>query len=171
MDDNNPTPEEGQPTAKARRSRKPAKAETTAAPQVPSESSQSAPPPDGNEREWVKTYDPGTNFLIGNNRRIRFSRNQFQQALITFTAPEGDDPKPDVKYTQWLRTHGWDFDKRPENKYWWKQLPRNSEEAPFARAQADRAAEQEFLELANLIRQDNGLTQLEPVQQRTAASR
>ena len=98
---------------------------------------------------------------LGDGRSIRLLRSgRFQQAQIEFNAPEGENAKPDAKYTAWLRDHGWTW--RQEERAWTKQFDKNTEEARFARANSDLATQMEFIELANLIRQDKGL---EPVAQ------
>ena len=93
---------------------------------------------------------------IGDGRSMRFFRSErFQQARIEFYAPEGEHPKPDAKYTQWLGDHDWTW--RKEEKAWTKQLARNTEEQRFARANSDLTLHLEFIELANLIRHDKGM--------------
>jgi hypothetical protein len=154
------TPEAGSHAAKARRPRR--KTKTT---QIPAPDS--AAPTSGEsdfqagepKNEWTSQLpDPfgRHNIDLGDGRRLKLLRShRWQQAQMVFTAPEGQDPKPDPKYTGWLRDHGWTW--RNAERAWTKQLARNSEEQRYARANSDRAHEEEFIELANLIRQDRGL--------------
>jgi hypothetical protein len=88
--------------------------------------------------------------------------NRWQQARIQFLAPEAEDPKPDVKYTRWLREHGWQW-RGGEEKAWTKQFAKNSEEDRYARSNSDLAMELQFIELANLIRADKGLPEIQPL--------
>lgn len=104
---------------------------------------------------------------IGDGRKMRLYLNRrFFQNAIQFTAPDGQNPKPDAEATTWLKDHGWTW--RNQDFVWTKQLERNSEQAPYARAGSDKQAEDEFVELANCIRERKGL---EPVQYAFAEDR
>lgn len=93
---------------------------------------------------------------LGDGRQMRlFINRRFRQNAIMFTAPEGEDPKPEKEDTDWLREHGWTW--RNNEKVWTKQLARDSEEVPWARANSDKQAEDEFAELANRIRERKGM--------------
>jgi len=126
-------------------------------PQQPDQSASSSP--DQQSGQFVsKIPDPhgrhGIN--IGDGRGMRlFLNRRFRQNAIMFTAPEGENPKPDKEDTDWLREHGWTW--RNEEKVWTKQLARDSEEAPWARANSDKQAEDEFVDLANRIRERKGM--------------
>jgi hypothetical protein len=88
---------------------------------------------------------------LGDGRRLRlFRSDRFKQARIEFITPQGKAGEPDEKYTPWLSEHGWTL--RSEERAWTKQLAKNTEEARFAHANSDLAAQLEFIELANLIR-------------------
>jgi hypothetical protein len=88
-----------------------------------------------------------------------FLDRRFKQNAIQFAAPEGADPKPEGEDIDWMKAHGWRW--RNEERVWTKQLNKDSEQSPFARANSDRVAEDEFVTLANLIRQRKGM---EPVE-------
>ena len=113
----------------------------------------------GTQGQWTsKLPDPfgRHGIALGDGHHLRLSRSgRWQQARIEFKAPEGQDAKPDAKYTQWLRDHGWTW--RSEERAWTKQLAKNTEEERYARSNSDLAAQLEFIELANLIRKDKGL--------------
>jgi hypothetical protein len=99
---------------------------------------------------------------LGGGRRLRLLRsNRWQQSQIAFLAPEGEDPKPDAKYTRWLREHGWQW--RGQDKAWTKQFDKNTEQERYARSNSDLADQQAFVELANLIRQDKGMEPVLPM--------
>jgi hypothetical protein len=169
MSDNeeNPAPpEQDSHAAKARRTRKKRPAtESAADPVMPGNDAASL----GGEpkKEWTsKLPEPfGRHTIdIGDGRRLKLLRsNRWQQAQIVFTAPEGQDAKPDAQYTRWLRDNGWSW--RAEERAWTKQFDRNTEEARYARANSDLATQQEFIELANLIRQDKGMEPVLPISQ------
>jgi hypothetical protein len=98
---------------------------------------------------------------LGDGRLLRlFRSDRFKQARIEFIMPDGKAGEPDEKCAPWLTEHGWTL--RSDERAWTKQLAKNTEEARFARADSDLATHLEFIELANLIRQENGL---EPVSQ------
>jgi len=65
------------------------------------------------------------------------------------------DPKPKSEDgdTQWLREHGWRW--RSEEKAWTRQLDKNTDENWAARGNSDLEAHEQFVELANRIRQRN----------------
>jgi hypothetical protein len=163
MDENEQTPaEEGKHAAKAKRSRrKAAKTQETAESVESSETLPAKTPPQDAEqpKQWTSNLPepfPRHTIDLGDGHRLKFSRsNRWQQSRIEFTAPENQDPKPNAKYTRWLRDRGWQW--RDKEKAWTKQLAKNSEDHRFARADTDRANEDQFAELANLIRQDKGL--------------
>ena len=98
---------------------------------------------------------------LGDGYSLRLFRSaRWHQARIEFYAPENTDPTPAGKYMIWLRQRGWKW--HAQGLAWDKQLASNTEETPPARAKSDLDAHKEFIELANLIRQDKGL---EPVAQ------
>ncbi len=94
---------------------------------------------------------------LGDGRKLRFLRSErFRQVRIEFLAPEGVDPKPKREDgdTQWLREQGWTF--RDQEKAWTRQLAKNTPEEPHARGNTDRLAQEQFVTLANRIRERNG---------------
>jgi hypothetical protein len=166
MDDNDQpaAPEEGAHAAKAKRTRRKASKTQVADDQSTPADVTNPPPGDATgEDTSLKLPDPRGRgrIYLGDGRTLRLLRsNQYQQAQIAFLAPEGEDAKPDVKYTRWLRAHGWQW--RGPEKVWTKQFAKNTEDDRYARSNSDLAAEREFAELGNLIRQDKGM---EPVMQ------
>jgi hypothetical protein len=114
------------------------------------------------QRKFVDTTGQGHRIATGDGRWLRFSRSQrWQQGRIEFVPQkEGEDakPRPEDGDTKWLRERGWQW--RGDQKAWTKQLERNTEEDIYARGKSHTAAHAEFLELANRIRERNGL---EPV--------
>lgn len=114
------------------------------------------------QRKFQDTLGQGHRIATGDGRWLRFSRSvRWQQGRIEFLPQkEGEDAKPKAEDgdTKWLREHGWQW--RSSEKAWSKQLERNTEEDIYARGKSHTAAHAEFIELANRIRERNGL---EPV--------
>jgi hypothetical protein len=102
--------------------------------------------------------DPhGRHFIdVGEGRFMRlFLDRKYRQNAIKFYAAEGDNPKPDAETIDLLHKHGWQW--RGEEKVWTRQLARDTQEEPYARARSDREAEDSFVELAHAIRARKGL--------------
>jgi hypothetical protein len=116
---------------------------------------------------------------LGDSRRARlFRNNKFQQNAIVFHAPEGEDPKPPEEARTFLKDHHWRWRPEVEGKPWTKQFLTPDDKADIEQIKADkgeqaaraersrrriagdRQAEEEFVAMANLIRQQKGL---EPV--------
>jgi hypothetical protein len=134
-------------------------------------------------RQWQSTLpDPfGRHGIqLGAGRSMRLFRNQqFQQNAIVFYAPKGENPKPSDDAIAFLKEHSWRWRPETDAKPWTKQFltpedkayidklaaERGEEAAKLERsrrrAAGDRQAEEEFVILANEIRQRNGL---EPVE-------
>lgn len=114
---------------------------------------------DGEKKQWVDKGPQGRHRIdLGDGRVLRLSRSErWQQMRIEFLAgKEGVDPKPKAEDgdTQWLKDHGWRW--RGEEKAWTRQLDRNTDENWAARGNSDQEAHEQFVELANRIRQRNG---------------
>ena len=94
---------------------------------------------------------------LGDGRRLVLSLNRrFNQNMIQFVpTSEGVDPRPSTEDTEFLKANGWRW--RSEEKAWTRQLDKNTDEHHFARAKSDRQAEDQFVTLANAIRERNGL--------------
>jgi hypothetical protein len=157
MDDHDQTPNATH-AAKARRTRRKTQAEPARTSAVGN--ADTAAPEGDAKQEWTsKLPEPfGRHGIdLGDGRRLKLLRsNRWQQSQIVFAASENEDPKPDAKYTRWLRDHGWQW--RGQDKAWTKQFAKNTDQERYARSNSDLAAQIEFIELANLIRQDKGLT-------------
>lgn len=114
---------------------------------------------DGEKKQWVDKGPQGRHRIdLGDGRILRLSRSErWQQMRIEFLpGKEGVDPKPKAEDgdTQWLKDHGWRW--RGEEKAWTRQLDRNTDENWAARGNSDLEAHEQFVELANRIRQRNG---------------
>ncbi len=94
---------------------------------------------------------------LGDGRRLRILLGRrFKQNMIQFVATEqGVDPRPSKEDTEFLKANGWRW--RSEEKAWTRQLDKNTDQDRFARAKSDRQAEDQFVTLANAIRERNGL--------------
>jgi hypothetical protein len=108
------------------------------------------------QKKWV---DPVGRHRInlGDGRHLTLSRsNRWQQMQIRFIPDRDDvDPRPSKEDTDLMKEYG--FRWRAEEKAWTKQLDKNTEENWAARGNSDLAAHEQFVELANRIRQRNGL--------------
>jgi hypothetical protein len=95
---------------------------------------------------------------LGDGRHLALSRsNRWQQMRIEFLADRDEvDPRPSKEDTEFLKQNG--FRWRGEEKAWTRQLAKNTEENWAARGNSDLEAHQKFVELANRIRQRNGLS-------------
>jgi uncharacterized protein YkwD len=117
--------------------------------------------PNDQQKKWP---DPVSRHGIdlGDGRWMQLSRsNRWQQMQIRFIPQREDvDPRPSKQDTAFLKEHSWRWRGDRNEKYWSRQLEKNTPENPDARANSDRDAELQFVELANRIRQRNGL---EPV--------
>jgi hypothetical protein len=118
---------------------------------------------EGEQKKWVDKGPRDRHRIdLGDGRALRLSRSErWQQMRIEFIATnEGVDPKPKSEDgdTQWLREHGWRW--RGEEKAWTRQLDKNTDENWAARGNSDLEAHEQFVELANRIRQRNSM---EPV--------
>lgn len=132
-------------------------------PPAPPDVTHDAPAPEEGERKWASSLpEPfGRHSIdLGDGRTLKLSRsNRWQQMRIEFVSQkDGVDPRPSKEDTEFLKQHGWRW--RAEEKAWTRQLDRNTDDNRFARANSDRAAEDQFVTLANAIRARNGL---EPV--------
>jgi N12 class adenine-specific DNA methylase len=110
--------------------------------------------------QWTSKFeDPhGRNGIeLGDGRRLRLLLGRrFKQNMIRFVSTsEGVDPQPSEQEKEFLRANGWR--ERAEEQAWTKQLAKNTDEDRWARAKSDRAAEAQFVTLANNIRNRNGL--------------
>jgi hypothetical protein len=133
--------------------------------------------PEGDSaKQWTLPERHGRHSIdLGDGRLLRLTLNRrFNQNLIQFVATrEGVDPKPSAGDNEYLRAHGWGWrkeetgrtkqllsadDKAAVQAVFEKdgQLPANMERAK-RRGTNDRQAEDEFVELANRIRERNGL--------------
>jgi hypothetical protein len=128
------------------------------------------------EKKWTLPERHGRHSIdLGDGRLMRLTLNRrFNQNLIQFVATrEGVDPKPTAEDNEYLKAHGWIWrreetgrtkqllsadDKAAVQAIFEKdgELPANMERAK-RRGTNDRQAEDEFVELANRIRQRNGL--------------
>ena len=114
-----------------------------------------------------ESQSPGGSFLkprhqidIGNGHKIHFIRNQrFLQNAISLESPEGKNIRPDSDDFEWLESRGWKW--REQELLFTKQLDRNTDSQRYARANSDRFAQDEFVELGNLIRQRNGMAPID----------
>jgi hypothetical protein len=127
---------------------------------VPAASEAAEPGSPDQNRQWVGNLpEPhGRHGIdLGDGRRLVLSLSRrWNQNMIQFLATkEGVDPRPSQEDTEFLKGHGWTW--RPAEKGWTRQLDKNSEEDRFARSKSDRAAEDQFVALANTIRGRNGL--------------
>jgi hypothetical protein len=105
-----------------------------------------------------KPLDPsGWHILaLDNGRSLRlFRSDRSQQARIDIKAMEGEKPNADAKYSKWLRGRGWTW--HSEDIAWSKPLAKTSKTNRYARISSEISAHMDFVELANLIRQDKGL--------------
>lgn len=122
------------------------------------------------QRQWVNsTPDPfGRDSIdLGDGRRLQLNRSgRWQQMQIKIVATQdGVDPKPKKEDgdTQWLRERGWNWKGDSETKAWTVQLLTPEEkdlpapEKARRRAAVDKQAGQDFIELAQRIRERNGL--------------
>lgn len=97
---------------------------------------------------------------IGEGRKMRlFLDRKYRQNAIQFTAPEGENPKPAPEDIEFLKDHG--FRWRNEERVWTKQLARDTDANRYARADSDKEAEDDFVELANRIRTRKGMPPVE----------
>lgn len=97
---------------------------------------------------------------IGAGRKMHLLLNRrFRQNAISFEGSDGKTTTPDNEAAEWLKQRGWK--ERPEEQVWTKQLAKKTDSERYARANSDWRAEDEFVELGNLIRQREGLSQLE----------
>ncbi len=149
---------------------------------APKEAAAPAAEPYAERGAWQsKLSDPyGRHSIsLGDGKLMRlFRHNRFQQNAIIFSAPEGDDPKPPKEATALLLDRHWRWRPEIQEKPWTKQFLSPDDKAAIEQIQAekgeqaaraersrrraagDRLAEEDFVEVANLIRQKNGL---EPV--------
>jgi hypothetical protein len=146
----------------------PTAADNAAAPptEAPAEPAQQDGEP---TKQWVsKLPDPfGRHSIdLGDGRRLQLNRSgRWQQMQIKFVAAkEGVDPKPkkDDGDTQWLRERGYQW-RGDDTKAWTIQLLAPDEkdlpddDKARRRVAADMRAEGDFIELAQRIRERNGL--------------
>jgi hypothetical protein len=135
------------------------------------EAAETEPAGDGEKKQWLDKGPKGRHRIdLGDGRVLRLSRSErWQQMRIEFLAGrEGVDPKPKAEDgdTQWLKDHGWRW--RNEEKAWTKQLAKNTDENWAARGNSDQESHEQFVDLANRIRQRHGL---EPVSGISSAER
>jgi hypothetical protein len=108
------------------------------------------------QKKWADPF--GRHSIdLGDGRLLKLSRsNRWQQMRIEFIPTrEGVDLRPSPEDTEFLKRNG--FRWRADEKAWTRQLDKNSAEAPYGRANSDKAAEEAFVALANIIRAGNGL--------------
>ncbi|CAN5167009.1 hypothetical protein BH10PLA2_BH10PLA2_27140 [soil metagenome] len=97
---------------------------------------------------------------IGAGKKMHLIRNQrFFQNAISFEGAGGESITPEKADAEWLEQRGWK--ERPEEKVWTKQLERNTDSQRYARANSDRSAQNEFVELGNLLRQRRGMVPID----------
>jgi len=166
--------EESAPVAELAPEQTPAQETTTASP-PPEVASAPADSEDAEQKRWANQGPRGIASIdLGDGRRIQLLRNDaMQQACVTFTAKEGVDPRPTKEDTQQLKDNG--FWWRGKEKMWTRQFFSSEDKEYLAgveaekgeqqakiergrmRADAMRESERVFLDLANSIRQRNGL--------------
>lgn len=90
----------------------------------------------------------------GHDERPKMNRIQF------FATREGVDAKPSDEDRRTLVANGWSY--YGSEHAWRKQLAYSHEQHPTARGDSDKVMHEEFVALANMIRERNGLPHVIP---------